>query len=131
MPGGNKRTNIFLLLISILLCFGCGYLFRQSTAIPSKLQNDTIQLFAAKENDEEPSHKKETPEETPVVHQQQLLQCHLLYMRYPQKPPQVSGHPAEATGCLWSMGLLTKDGLLIQMEKDTFSIRMESCRLVG
>lgn len=67
MPGGNKRTNIFLLLISILLCFGCGYLFRQSTAIPSKLQNDTIQLFAAKENDEEPSHKKETPEETPVV----------------------------------------------------------------
>lgn len=60
MPGGNKRTNIFLLLISILICFVCGYLFRQSTTDSLKLQDGTIELFAVKKNDssEKISHEK-------------------------------------------------------------------------
>ncbi len=61
MPGGNKRTNIFLLLISVLLCFGCGYLFRQSTAVPSKLEDETIKLFASDDSGETLSHEKEEP----------------------------------------------------------------------
>lgn len=64
MPGGNKGTNIFLLLISVLICFGCGYLFRQSTADSSKLREGTIELFAVSEDsktvpEEEQSDKKE------------------------------------------------------------------------
>lgn len=68
MPGGNKRTNIFLLLISVLLCFGCGYLFRQSTAVPSKLEDETIKLFVSDDSGETLSHEKEDlKEEEPSV----------------------------------------------------------------
>ena len=63
MPGGNKRINIFLLLLTVLLCFGCGYLFRQTTAVPSKLEDETIELFTAGDTGELLSHKNETPEE--------------------------------------------------------------------
>lgn len=63
MPGGNKRINIFLLLLTVLLCFGCGYLFRQTTAVPSKLEDETIELFTADDTGELLSHKNETPEE--------------------------------------------------------------------
>lgn len=63
MPGGNKRINIFLLLLTVLLCFGCGYLFRQTTAVPSKLEGETIELFTAGDTGELLSHKNEAPEE--------------------------------------------------------------------
>ncbi|GAB6105951.1 hypothetical protein JCM17039_27050 [Blautia glucerasea] len=63
MPGGNKRINIFLLLLTVLLCFGCGYLFRQTTAVPSKLEDETIELFTADDTGELLSHKNEVPEE--------------------------------------------------------------------
>ena len=63
MPGGNKRINIFLLLLTVLLCFGCGYLFRQTTAVPSKLEDETIELFTAGDTGELLSHKNEAPEE--------------------------------------------------------------------
>ena len=63
MPGGNKRINIFLLLLTVLLCFGCGYLFRQTTAVPSKLEDETIELFTADDTGELLSHKNEAPEE--------------------------------------------------------------------
>lgn len=63
MPGGNKRINIFLLLLTVLLCFGCGYLFRQTTAVPSKLKDETIELFTADDTGELLSHKSEAPEE--------------------------------------------------------------------
>lgn len=63
MPGGNKRINIFLLLLTVLLCFGCGYLFRQTTAVPSKLEDETIELFTADDTGELLSHKNEASEE--------------------------------------------------------------------
>lgn len=63
MPGGNKRINIFLLLLTVLLCFGCGYLFRQTTAVPSKLEDETIELFTADDTGELLFHKNEAPEE--------------------------------------------------------------------
>lgn len=63
MPGGNKRINIFLLLLTVLLCFGCGYLFRQTTAVPSKLEDETIELFTAGDTGELLAHKNEAPEE--------------------------------------------------------------------
>lgn len=63
MLGGNKRINIFLLLLTVLLCFGCGYLFRQTTAVPSKLKDETIELFTADDTGELLSYKSEAPEE--------------------------------------------------------------------
>ena len=63
MPGGNKRTNFFLLLISILICFGCGYFFRQSTADPSGLRNGTIELLAVDDSGEKAVQEEKKDEE--------------------------------------------------------------------
>lgn len=67
MPGGNKRTNFFLLLISILICFGCGYFFRQSTADPSGLRNGTIELLAVDDSGEKAVQEEKKDEEEPDI----------------------------------------------------------------
>lgn len=67
MPGGNKRTNFFLLLISILICFGCGYFFRQSTADPSGLRNGTIELLAVDDSGEKAVQGEKKDEEEPDI----------------------------------------------------------------
>ena len=67
MPGGNKRTNFFLLLISVLICFGCGYFFRQSTADPSGLRNGTIELLAVDDSGEKAVQGEKKDEEEPDI----------------------------------------------------------------
>lgn len=67
MPGGNKRTNFFLLLISILICFGCGNFFRQSTADPSGLRNGTIELLAVDDSGEKAVQGEKKDEEEPDI----------------------------------------------------------------
>lgn len=66
MPGRKKRTNFFLLLIAVVLCFGCGYLFQQSTEKPGRIQEGKLELFAAKDTDdsekENAAVNKEEPE---------------------------------------------------------------------
>ena len=136
MPGGNKRINIFLLLLTVLLCFGCGYLFRQTTAVPSKLEDETIELFTADDTGELLSHKNEAPEEekssvqvSPSPSAEPTATPALI--KSLRKPAVVFGRQAEAAGCSWLMARLTQDGLRIQTEKDTFLIRTGSCRPDG
>lgn len=79
MPGRNRRTNLLLLLVMILICTGCAFLFRQSTAYPSKVEGGTVLLFAS-EDTEKPeadngssktdvseSEEKVSPAATPTV----------------------------------------------------------------
>lgn len=63
MPGGKKRTNLFLLLVMVLISLGCGYIFRQTTESPGKIQEGTIELFAVKDTDDHESEIKETADQ--------------------------------------------------------------------
>lgn len=60
MSGRKKRTNFFLLLLMILLCFGSGYVFQQATENPGRIQNGTVELLTEKKTDPPVSEKTET-----------------------------------------------------------------------
>lgn len=47
MPGDKKPTNLFLLLIAVLLCIGSAGVFTRSSGIPSRIQNGTTELSAS------------------------------------------------------------------------------------
>ena len=51
MPDRNRRTNLLLLLVMVLICTGCALLFRQSTAYPSKVEGGTVRLFASEDTE--------------------------------------------------------------------------------
>ena len=102
MPDRNRRTNLLLLLVMVLICTGCALLFRQSTAYPSKVEGGTVRLFAS-EDTEKPeadngSSKTDVSERFHLQPLQQLHQCRLKFRR---KQKKGCGLPAEATGCLW------------------------------
>lgn len=61
MSGRKKRTNFFLLLLMILLCFGSGYVFQQATENPGRIQNGTVELLTEKKTDPPVSEKTEEP----------------------------------------------------------------------
>ena len=53
MPGRNRRTNLLLLLVMILICISCAFLFRQSTAYPSKVEGGTVRLFVSQDTEKQ------------------------------------------------------------------------------
>ena len=63
MPGGNKRIKYSCFCLLSCSVLDAGYLFRQTTAVPSKLEDETIELFTAGDTGELLSHKNEAPEE--------------------------------------------------------------------
>lgn len=66
MPGRNRRTNLLLLLVMILICISCAFLFRQSTAYPSKVEGGTVRLFVSQDTEkaetDDSSSKTDVPE---------------------------------------------------------------------
>ena len=106
MPDRNRRTNLLLLLVMVLICTGCALLFRQSTAYPSKVEGGTVRLFAS-EDTEKPeadngssktdvseSEEKVSPAATPTA-------TPVPFEVSPEAEKKGCGLPAEATGCLW------------------------------
>lgn len=65
MPGRNRRTNLLLLLVMILICTGCAFLFRQSTAYPSQVEGGTVRLFASKDTGKPEADNSVSKEEAP------------------------------------------------------------------
>lgn len=55
MPGHNRRTNLLLLLIAVLLCAGSALIFSQSSAEPTLIKDGTIELFVSKGIDDSAS----------------------------------------------------------------------------
>lgn len=66
MPGGQKRTNPFLLLIVIVMCLFLGTVLTQSPADPDGIRSEnTSDRKTAKANEKKTSKEAKTPSATP------------------------------------------------------------------
>lgn len=102
MPGHKKRTNFLLLLIAILLCMGSAFVFSQSSANPTLIQNGTIELFVSKGIDDSTTNSGDISEEDNQDEEHaEAPDSSVSSAPIPTSAPAVTASPEAASG-LWT-----------------------------